>query len=243
MWRAPLFTPTYTFWARGVCVWHESRSSHSRFAHVQVRNQYYPSSITKTSNDQQAHNLQQALTATASSKQAVPQGTTITAATTATTTTSATRARPQSAGASNVGGSGMQRIAYAKRTTPVIVKEDAPYKPTDGGIVSSLTEKNVAVSQAQEAANAAATARVQKAAAEKTSAGTSITKATPSTSGNLTNLSTKFCSPTELAYLQQIMASGDLSGRSTTEFYTIGKVVGVGSFAKVSVSAALLALG
>ena len=49
----------------------------------------------------------------------------------------------------------------------------------------------------------------------------------------LTNLSTKFCSSSELSYLQSIMSSGNLKGRSTTEFYTIGKVVGVGSFAKV----------
>ena len=49
----------------------------------------------------------------------------------------------------------------------------------------------------------------------------------------LTNLSSKFCSSSELSYLQSIMSSGNLKGRSTTEFYTIGKVVGVGSFAKV----------
>ena len=49
----------------------------------------------------------------------------------------------------------------------------------------------------------------------------------------LTNLSTKFCSSSELSYLQSIVSSGNLKGRSTTEFYTIGKVVGVGSFAKV----------
>mmetsp|Transcript_23018 Transcript_23018/g.47709 ORF Transcript_23018/g.47709 Transcript_23018/m.47709 type:complete len:553 (+) Transcript_23018:337-1995(+) len=49
----------------------------------------------------------------------------------------------------------------------------------------------------------------------------------------LTNLSAKFCSSSELSYLQSIMSSGNLKGRSTTEFYTIGKVVGVGSFAKV----------
>jgi len=52
-------------------------------------------------------------------------------------------------------------------------------------------------------------------------------------SGQLTLLSSKFCTVAEQQYLHKVMSTGNMKGRSTTEFYTIGKVVGVGSFAKV----------
>jgi len=49
----------------------------------------------------------------------------------------------------------------------------------------------------------------------------------------LQQLSSKFCTIAEQQYLQSVMSTGSMKGHSTTEFYTIGKVVGVGSFAKV----------
>ena len=49
----------------------------------------------------------------------------------------------------------------------------------------------------------------------------------------LTRDSESQCSPRHRLYLQQIMLCKMLGGRSTTDFYTFGKLLGQGSFAKV----------
>jgi serine/threonine protein kinase len=53
----------------------------------------------------------------------------------------------------------------------------------------------------------------------------------------LAGTSTIHCStPQEREYLQQLLLSGRLNGRSTSEFYAFGKILGVGSFGKVRVA-------
>jgi hypothetical protein len=49
----------------------------------------------------------------------------------------------------------------------------------------------------------------------------------------LTQGSEEHCSPRQRLYLQQVMLCKMLSWRSTTDFYTFGKLLGQGSFAKV----------
>jgi serine/threonine protein kinase len=126
----------------------------------------------------------------------------------------------------------MQRIAYSQRSTPKIVtiddlapgskenkEQDKSGAGVNGGEEGGLTKQG-------NVGDEAGSGRITQGA-------TASKPAVTNASGTLTSLSSKFCSPTELSYLQQIMSTGDLAGRSTTEFYTIGKVVGVGSFAKV----------
>ncbi|GMH53194.1 hypothetical protein TrST_g1702 [Triparma strigata] len=152
---------------------------------------------------------------------------------------SSTRTRPQSAGAVTVS----QRIAHRNFRTPEMiiqdskrkaaasaqqVAQDSAAKDTDkengGGeniVNGEVNKSNVKAEETTAAAVSAVSTAKEHAIVQKSAA------------SNLTDLSHKFCSGAELQYLQNIMSSGNLKGRSTTEFYTIGKVVGVGSFAKV----------
>ena len=127
------------------------------------------------------------------------------------------RYRPQSAGAVTVS----QRIAHRNFRTPDMIIQDS---------------KRTAVKAQEENGEGNESSRVEVdkgISLEQQRSSESTTIVHKSAASNLTNLSHKFCSAAELQYLQNVMASGNLKGRSTTEFYTIGKVVGVGSFAKV----------
>ena len=164
--------------------------------------------------------------------------------------TATARLRPQSAGAVTVS----QRIAHRNFRTPEMIIQDSKKKhhqqqeaksKSGSGISSdapsaACSGKDGVDEGSKKSDSGNAVAQPSSAAALQISNSSNgrvyhyhHKQANEASTQALSNLSSKFCSASELQYLQSVMSSGNLKGRSTTEFYTIGKVVGVGSFAKV----------